>query len=58
MPNLQLNQIDLLKRRYSNVEVGYSTHEAPGPAHAVKMAIAKGATLFEKHVGVPTEGIN
>src|ERR1700690_399118 len=26
-PDLQLNQIDLLLRRYTNVEVGYSTHE-------------------------------
>jgi sialic acid synthase SpsE/quercetin dioxygenase-like cupin family protein len=53
--NLQLNQIDLLQRRYANVEVGYSTHEPPGQLDAVKMAIAKGATLFEKHAGVPTE---
>jgi sialic acid synthase SpsE/quercetin dioxygenase-like cupin family protein len=53
--NLQLNQIDLLRRRYANVEVGYSTHEPPGQLDAVKMAIAKGATLFEKHAGVPTE---
>ncbi len=52
--NLQLNQIDLLRRRYSNVEIGYSTHEAPEQVEAVMMAIAKGATLFEKHVGVPT----
>ena len=28
--SLQLNQIDLLRRRYANVEVGYSTHEPPG----------------------------
>jgi hypothetical protein len=35
--------------------VGYSTHEPPAQLDAVKMAIAKGATLFEKHVGVPTE---
>ncbi len=52
--HLQLNQIDLLRRRYANVEIGYSTHEAPGQFDGVKMAIAKGATLFEKHVGVPT----
>jgi sialic acid synthase SpsE/quercetin dioxygenase-like cupin family protein len=52
--HLQLNQIDLLRRRYGNVDVGYSTHEAPTQLDAVKMAIAKGATLFEKHVGVPT----
>jgi sialic acid synthase SpsE/quercetin dioxygenase-like cupin family protein len=53
--NLQLNQIDLLKRRYTNVEVGYSTHEAPDQFEAVMMAVGKGATVFEKHVGVRTE---
>jgi sialic acid synthase SpsE/quercetin dioxygenase-like cupin family protein len=53
--HMQLNQIDLLRRRYSNVEVGYSTHESPEQLVAVKIAVAKGATLFEKHVGVPTE---
>jgi sialic acid synthase SpsE/mannose-6-phosphate isomerase-like protein (cupin superfamily) len=53
--NLQLNQIDLLCRRYANVEIGYSTHESPDEYDAVKMAIAKGATLFEKHVGLPTD---
>jgi sialic acid synthase SpsE/quercetin dioxygenase-like cupin family protein len=52
--NLQLNQIDLLQRRYANVEVGYSTHEPPGQLDAVKIAIAKGSALFEKHAGVPT----
>ena len=53
--NLQLNQIELLGRRYSDVEVGYSTHESPDQCESVMMAIAKGATVFEKHVGVPTE---
>jgi sialic acid synthase SpsE/mannose-6-phosphate isomerase-like protein (cupin superfamily) len=53
--NLQLNQIELLARRYTGIEVGYSTHEAPDKCEAVMMAIAKGATVFEKHVGVPTE---
>ena len=52
--HMQLNQIDLLKERYPRLEVGYSTHEAPDEVDAVKMAIAKGATLFEKHVGVPS----
>ncbi len=53
--NLQLNQIELLRRRYADVEIGYSTHEKPDQFEAVMMAIAKGATIFEKHVGVPTE---
>jgi len=53
--NLQLNQVDLFKSRYPNVRVGYSTHEDPDNCDAVKLAIAKGAMIFEKHVGV-TEG--
>lgn len=53
--HLQLNQVGFLKRRYPLVRVGYSTHEDPDNCDAVKMAIAGGATIFEKHVGVPTE---
>jgi len=53
--HLQLNQIDVLKRRYPNVPIGYSTHEDPNNFDAIKIAIAKGAVLFEKHVGIPTE---
>jgi sialic acid synthase SpsE/quercetin dioxygenase-like cupin family protein len=53
--NLQLNQIELLGRRYADVEIGYSTHESPEQCESVMMAVAKGATVFEKHVGVPTE---
>jgi len=53
--NLQLNQIELLQRRYADVDVGYSTHESPDQVEAVMMAIAKGAMVFEKHVGVPTD---
>jgi len=52
--HLELNQIDLLRNRYRNICVGYSTHESPEEIAAVKIAIAKGATLLEKHVGVPT----
>ncbi|MEI7614567.1 MAG: N-acetylneuraminate synthase family protein, partial [Betaproteobacteria bacterium] len=49
-----LNQIDVLRQRYPSVPVGYSTHENPDETVAIKMAIAKGAALFEKHVGVAT----
>ena len=52
---LHLGQIVLLRKRYPEVEVGYSTHERPDNFEAVKIAIAMGATLFEKHVGVPTD---
>jgi sialic acid synthase SpsE/quercetin dioxygenase-like cupin family protein len=53
---LELNQVDLLRSRYPGVPVGFSTHEAPQETGAVQMAIAKGARMFEKHVGVATEG--
>ncbi len=55
--DLQLNQIDLLKERYPEIIVGFSTHEDPGNTQAVRMAIAKGAAILEKHVGLPTDEI-
>lgn len=55
--NLSLNQIDLLRKRYPETEVGYSTHESPDNFDSVKIAIAKGAAVFEKHVGVETDKV-
>lgn len=52
--DLQLNQIDLLINRY-NVPIGFSTHESPDNLDSIKIAISKGARIFEKHVGVKTE---
>jgi sialic acid synthase SpsE/quercetin dioxygenase-like cupin family protein len=52
--DLQLNQIDFLKKRFPDIAIGFSTHEAPDNFDAVKIAVAKGATLLEKHVGIPT----
>ena len=49
---LQLGQIQLLRQRYPDIPIGYSTHEVPTETEAVKMAMALGATVFEKHVGV------
>ena len=53
--NLQLNQLDLFKNRYKDVVIGFSTHEHPNNPTAVKLAVAKGVTHFEKHVAVDTE---
>ncbi|MEI9902215.1 MAG: N-acetylneuraminate synthase family protein [Hyphomicrobium sp.] len=52
---LQLNQIDVLCKRYPGVRIGYSTHEDPNEILPVAIAVGKGASLFEKHVGVPTD---
>lgn len=55
MENLELNQIDFFKDRYPKVPIGFSTHEDPSNMDSIKISVAKGATLFEKHVGVATE---
>lgn len=49
---LQLNQIDLLKKRYPEITIGFSTHEEPENYDSIKIAIAKGAKVFERHVAV------
>lgn len=54
---LQLNQIDLLRERYPQVRIGYSTHETPQNFVAVKLAIAKGTSIFERHVGIEAGSI-
>ncbi len=53
--NMNLNQIDFLKERHSDVRFGFSTHEEPSDTRLIQMAVAKGAVSFEKHVGIPTE---
>lgn len=53
--DLHLNQIDFIKNRYPNVRFGFSTHEDPSETDIGMMAIAKGASSLEKHVGVPTD---
>lgn len=52
---LALNQVKLLLRRYPHITIGFSTHEDPDCLDAVKIAYAKGARIFERHVGVNTD---
>ncbi len=54
---LHLNQIAIMRNRYPDLVIGWSTHEEPSDTTIVKLAYAKGARIFEKHVGVPTEEI-
>ena len=58
--NLQLNQIELLKTHFQDVPIGWSTHEDPEDMITIQVAFAKGATMFERHVGIETEkfGLN
>lgn len=55
--HLEMNQITLYKNRYPNLHIGFSTHEDPEDMEPVKIAVAKGAEIFEKHVGVETDTI-
>lgn len=53
--NLHVDRIDALRARYPEVQVGFSTHESPERTEPVMLALAKGARVFEKHVGLPSE---
>lgn len=53
--DLNLSQITYLRHRFKNsLRVGYSGHEEPGRLLPVALAAALGATIFERHVGIPT----
>lgn len=54
---LHLNQITIMQNRYPGVTIGFSTHEEPSNMNAIRVAYAKGARIFEKHVGIPTDTI-
>lgn len=53
--NLQMNQLDLYQSMFPDLRIGFSTHESPDNVEPIKIAIAKGARIFEKHVGLPTD---
>jgi sialic acid synthase SpsE/mannose-6-phosphate isomerase-like protein (cupin superfamily) len=50
--DLQLNRISRLRERYLDLPIGYSTHEDPDNLIAAPIAIAKGAVILERHVGL------
>lgn len=56
--NIQLDFLDKMMKRYPDVVIGYSGHEDPDDDIIPKMAIAKGARILERHVGLPTNEIS
>lgn len=58
LENSHLGQISFLKNRYKNIDIGFSTHEEPNDITNILMAIAQGAIVFEKHVGLVTDKYN
>lgn len=55
--DVQMGFLGRMKRRYSYVPIGYSGHEAPDNLDVVKVAVAMGATILERHVGIATDTI-
>lgn len=52
---LELNQIDFLRNRYPNITIGWSGHERSKDIHdTMRVAYAKGARTFERHVDIVT----
>ncbi|HEY8196132.1 MAG TPA: N-acetylneuraminate synthase family protein, partial [Gemmatimonadales bacterium] len=54
---MQLQQVEMLRNRYPRTTIGFSTHEKPEETMPVAVAVAKGARMLERHVGVETESI-
>lgn len=52
-----LSNIEMLRNRYPGTVIGWSTHEDPNELSAVQVAVAKGARMFERHVGIATDKI-
>jgi len=55
--SINMNFIDKLKKRYPEIPIGFSGHEAPENNDIIKVAISKKSKIFERHVGVETEEI-
>ena len=55
--SLQLDFITRMQKRYRDIPIGYSGHEDPNDNTVAMLAIAKGAKILERHVGLPTETI-
>jgi sialic acid synthase SpsE len=52
----ELEQIDFLKERYPGHTIGWSCHEYRDWDTSVKIAYAKGARTFERHIDINTDG--
>lgn len=55
--DLQLDNIRQLKERYPHLTIGYSGHESPQDVDVAALAVAKGAAILERHVGLPTNDV-
>jgi N-acetylneuraminate synthase len=54
--DLELNQIDFLRKRYPHHVIGLSTHEYHDWDASLQIAYAKGARTFERHIDIDDDG--
>lgn len=54
LSSLQLSTIRRFILRYPKARIGYSGHEPPAAHHVSTLALALGAQVFERHVGLAT----
>jgi sialic acid synthase SpsE len=54
---LELNQIDYLRRRYPGHVIGFSTHEYRDWQASMFLSYAKGARTWERHIDIDDNGV-
>ena len=54
---IELNQIDFLRQRYSEAVIGFSSHECASWDASMLIAYGKGARTFERHVDIEDDGV-
>jgi N-acetylneuraminate synthase len=54
---LELDQIDFLRKRYPDHVIGLSTHETGDLTCSVMIAYAKGARTIERHIDIDCDGV-
>ncbi len=52
-----LSCIEDFKSRYSDLTIGWSTHEPPSDLIQIGLAYSLGARIFERHIGIETNSI-
>ncbi|MDA2923039.1 N-acetylneuraminate synthase family protein [Acidobacteria bacterium AH-259-L09] len=56
--HVSMDQVRQLRQRYPDLVIGYSGHESVDDLDLVQLAVAVGAALLERHVGLPTDTIS
>ena len=58
-PDHECNILNISKfvERYPDINIGWSTHESPDDTLHVGLALAAGATMFERHIGIPLNDV-